>query len=284
MLCITDNKFFFYFVFSTNATCPLGSIPFISDKTRCLYFPKNKTYFLDAELACINLSGHLPSVHNKMENMFLSQEALKIFTESTDSDFWFGANDINSSPKWSWMDNTLFDYENWDKGQPQNITDNDCGAIILQGGKWKAANCYMQKSYVCMVSSLIHSTTVASITTLSFGTTVEMGSTPVEDDCTDTVSDCKGYECTDDKKKPLMCTFCKKTCNLCPNNTTDPCAGVVTVSTLPPTAGSQCIDTATNCGATSYECNNSLYKPIMCKYCKKTCNLCDDPHCSSYFD
>uniref|UniRef100_A0A914PEQ8 C-type lectin domain-containing protein n=1 Tax=Panagrolaimus davidi TaxID=227884 RepID=A0A914PEQ8_9BILA len=221
---------FFYFIFSTNATCPLGSIPFISDKTGCLYFPKYKTYFLDAELACTNLSGHLPLVHNKMENMFLSrkdipliknskilllEEALKIFTESTDSDFWFGANDINSSPKWSWMDKTPFDYENWDKAQPQNISDNDCGAIIMEGGKWKAANCYIQKSFVCMVSPLIHSTTVASITTLSFGTTVEMGST-----------------------------------------------------TPPPTAESQCIDTTTNCAEMAYECKNSLYKPIMCKYCK----------------
>uniref|UniRef100_A0AC35G5P1 ShKT domain-containing protein n=1 Tax=Panagrolaimus sp. PS1159 TaxID=55785 RepID=A0AC35G5P1_9BILA len=73
-------------------------------------------------------------------------------------------------------------------------------------------------------------------------------------------------------------------CNSANTTGADPCAGVVTVSTPPPTAGSQCIDTATNCGATSYECNNSLYKPIMCKYCKKTCNLCDDPICSSYFD
>uniref|UniRef100_A0A914PZF9 ShKT domain-containing protein n=1 Tax=Panagrolaimus davidi TaxID=227884 RepID=A0A914PZF9_9BILA len=79
-------------------------------------------------------------------------------------------------------------------------------------------------------------------------------------------------------------TWSVKTCNLCPaSNGTDPCLGVVTIApptTAPPTAGpGECIDTASNCAATAYECTNSLYKPIMCKYCKKTCNLCNDPVC-----
>jgi N-acetylmuramoyl-L-alanine amidase len=29
------------------------------------------------------------------------------------------------------------------------------------------------------------------------------------------------------------------------------------------------------------ECKNAIYKPIMCKYCRKTCNLCSDSTCNT---
>uniref|UniRef100_A0AC34G5G2 ShKT domain-containing protein n=1 Tax=Panagrolaimus sp. ES5 TaxID=591445 RepID=A0AC34G5G2_9BILA len=40
-----------------------------------------------------------------------------------------------------------------------------------------------------------------------------------------------------------------------------------------------CEDVATDCASKNKECTNSLYKPAMCKYCRKTCNLCNDRKC-----
>uniref|UniRef100_A0A914P4B3 ShKT domain-containing protein n=1 Tax=Panagrolaimus davidi TaxID=227884 RepID=A0A914P4B3_9BILA len=40
-----------------------------------------------------------------------------------------------------------------------------------------------------------------------------------------------------------------------------------------------CKDVDTDCATKIKECSNSLYKPVMCKYCKKTCNLCTDRTC-----
>uniref|UniRef100_A0A914Q840 C-type lectin domain-containing protein n=1 Tax=Panagrolaimus davidi TaxID=227884 RepID=A0A914Q840_9BILA len=155
----------FYFVISIAAKCPPGSIQSYSDNTLCLNFQSVKTYYLDAEQVCKDLGGHLTSVHKPVDNMFLSQQALVRFNKSTDDDFWFGANDFISPPNWSWMDGTPFNYKYWDKGQPQNVSGNDCGAVLMQGGKWRAVDCFMQKPYVCTVASLDALTTTTVVTT-----------------------------------------------------------------------------------------------------------------------
>uniref|UniRef100_A0AC35GI39 C-type lectin domain-containing protein n=1 Tax=Panagrolaimus sp. PS1159 TaxID=55785 RepID=A0AC35GI39_9BILA len=155
----------FYFIVSIAAKCPPGSVQFYSDNTLCLNFNATKTYYLDAEEVCKNLGGHLTSVHKPVDNMFLSQQALVRFNKSTDDDFWFGANDFISPPNWSWMDGTPFDFKYWDKGQPQNVSGSDCGAVLMQGGKWRAVDCYMQKPFVCTVPSLDALTTTTIVTT-----------------------------------------------------------------------------------------------------------------------
>uniref|UniRef100_A0A914Y6E2 ShKT domain-containing protein n=1 Tax=Panagrolaimus superbus TaxID=310955 RepID=A0A914Y6E2_9BILA len=40
-----------------------------------------------------------------------------------------------------------------------------------------------------------------------------------------------------------------------------------------------CEDVDTDCASKIKECKNSLYKPVMCKYCRKSCNLCTDRSC-----
>ena len=39
----------------------------------------------------------------------------------------------------------------------------------------------------------------------------------------------------------------------------------------------QCADVDPSCATKAYECRNDLYRPLMCKYCRKTCQLCNDP-------
>uniref|UniRef100_A0A914YJJ4 N-acetylmuramoyl-L-alanine amidase n=1 Tax=Panagrolaimus superbus TaxID=310955 RepID=A0A914YJJ4_9BILA len=51
----------------------------------------------------------------------------------------------------------------------------------------------------------------------------------------------------------------------------------------PTPSGSSCVDAVPDCLQYNLnECQNSLYKPIMCKYCKQTCNLCRDSTCSTF--
>jgi hypothetical protein len=44
---------------------------------------------------------------------------------------------------------------------------------------------------------------------------------------------------------------------------------------------SSCMDLDSNCQTYSERCSNPLYLPLMCKYCKKACNLCDNPGCTN---
>uniref|UniRef100_A0AC35EWB2 C-type lectin domain-containing protein n=1 Tax=Panagrolaimus sp. PS1159 TaxID=55785 RepID=A0AC35EWB2_9BILA len=101
--------------------------------------------------------------------MYLSQEASS--NKFTEDDFWFGANDLYSPQKWTWMDNTPFDFEDWDKGQPEDTSGSDCGAVLMQGGRWRAVDCFLQKPYVCTISALDAPSTIGLTTTTTVSPT-----------------------------------------------------------------------------------------------------------------
>ena len=89
-------------------------------------------------------------------------------------------------------------------------------------------------------------------------------------DCEDYSSDCAASvsECNNTIYKPLMCGLCKKTCNFC-SASPDPCAGVTPVTPPPTTPGpDECVDVDPNCGSDVSECNQSIFRPLMCKYCR----------------
>uniref|UniRef100_A0A914QGW3 C-type lectin domain-containing protein n=1 Tax=Panagrolaimus davidi TaxID=227884 RepID=A0A914QGW3_9BILA len=107
-----------------------------------------------ADQKCTDLSGSLISLHDMLENQYISGEAGSIFTDSANSDFWIGAIYNSLSPgKWSWIDKTPFDFTDWDKGQPQNTSDSLCASAIMNGAKWQSINCFEQKPFVCLVNS-----------------------------------------------------------------------------------------------------------------------------------
>uniref|UniRef100_A0AC35GA25 C-type lectin domain-containing protein n=1 Tax=Panagrolaimus sp. PS1159 TaxID=55785 RepID=A0AC35GA25_9BILA len=123
-------------------------------------------FYLEAEQECrTKYGGHLPSVHNAFDNMYLTQHAREIFSNDNRSNFWFGLNDITSSGKWSWMDNTTLDFMDWDKGQPQNISGANCGVINMIEGKWMADDCYKTYRFVCLMEATKPTTVMPSTTT-----------------------------------------------------------------------------------------------------------------------
>uniref|UniRef100_A0A914Q2B9 C-type lectin domain-containing protein n=1 Tax=Panagrolaimus davidi TaxID=227884 RepID=A0A914Q2B9_9BILA len=96
------------------------------------------------------------------------------FTDSTSDDFWIGANRLQTPGIWGWIDGSAFTFTDWDKGQPQNVTGADCGAVKIQSGLWSAKDCFMQKPFVCAVAALnAESTTTIALTT----TTTQVTST-----------------------------------------------------------------------------------------------------------
>uniref|UniRef100_A0AC34RKT0 ShKT domain-containing protein n=1 Tax=Panagrolaimus sp. JU765 TaxID=591449 RepID=A0AC34RKT0_9BILA len=118
------------------------------------------------------------------------------------------------------------------------------------------------------------------------------------DECEDVnATACQQFipDCNNAIYKPMLCGFCKKTCHLCPQHGSDPCAPVTSPSTTPApevpssssstttgapassttTSGDECKDAnVTVCQQSIFECNNANYKPIMCSLCKKTCHFC----------
>uniref|UniRef100_A0A914NYH4 C-type lectin domain-containing protein n=1 Tax=Panagrolaimus davidi TaxID=227884 RepID=A0A914NYH4_9BILA len=159
----------FYFcslILISKAVCPNGSVTW---QTNCFYFVKNETGFATAEIACNNLDAHLVSIHDAFVNVILGEEAVNYFHGSTETNFWIGADNLQSHGTWTWTDGTPFDFNDWNKGEPQNVSGFGCAALSMVDGTWSAQDCFKSKPYVCLLSPT-NSTTITT-TTVSTATT-----------------------------------------------------------------------------------------------------------------
>ena len=99
------------------------------------------------------------------------------------------------------------------------------------------------------------------------------GGTDSGDTCKDTSPYCDVGICVITIYKALMCKYCKKTCCMCKNGDFDPCEGCSTATYSPPTTLSPdaCADMNTDCGPAISECDQPMFHPLMCKYCRVSC-------------
>ncbi|KAL7880087.1 hypothetical protein SRHO_G00023410 [Serrasalmus rhombeus] len=115
-----------------------------------------------AEQNCVDMGGHLASVHSTEEYTFI-QELVQNKTNSN-SQTWLGGTDAAQEGVWTWTDGSAFNYNNWSYSQPDN-------------GYWYSENCLMmnfpEKITTIIVpptavpSTAVPSTTVPSTTVTS---------------------------------------------------------------------------------------------------------------------
>uniref|UniRef100_A0AC35G070 C-type lectin domain-containing protein n=1 Tax=Panagrolaimus sp. PS1159 TaxID=55785 RepID=A0AC35G070_9BILA len=144
----------FNLIFQIQAACPTGSLPSLSDPSKCYSFISSPSEFLNAEQTCVDLNGHLTSVGDGFINAFLSENAQTIFKRTNSSDFWIGGNDLSSSGVWAWTDGLKWTYDSWSPGNPQNSAGLDCVSTQISNGLWLSSNCYNRKPFVCELSPL----------------------------------------------------------------------------------------------------------------------------------
>uniref|UniRef100_A0AC35FCI9 C-type lectin domain-containing protein n=1 Tax=Panagrolaimus sp. PS1159 TaxID=55785 RepID=A0AC35FCI9_9BILA len=147
----------FLLIENLKADCPPN---FIEWNSNCFSFFNNSTGFADAELSCKNTGGHLASIHDGFTNALLAQEAVKRFHESTETDFWIGATNLMKPPIWNWTDGTFFDFNDWKKGEPQNISGNGCAALSMSDGFWTAQDCFKSKPFACSSVNVVATTPI----------------------------------------------------------------------------------------------------------------------------
>ncbi|KAF7706246.1 hypothetical protein HF521_019500, partial [Silurus meridionalis] len=92
--------------------------------SRCFRIFTTETSWNDAEQNCVNMGGHLASVHNKEEYAFIQGLILKITLSNKLT--WIGANKIDTVSIWFWSDGSTFDYTFWSPGQPDNLMVENC--------------------------------------------------------------------------------------------------------------------------------------------------------------
>jgi hypothetical protein len=98
----------------------------------------------DAELSCVNQSGHLVSIHNGDDNSLVSGLA---FSQSPNADVWIGL--IAKGGKYNWSDGTAFTYNQW----RQSISPPQSGIPTCSysdsSQKWSVSECGIKKPFVC---------------------------------------------------------------------------------------------------------------------------------------
>lgn len=70
----------------------------------------------DAQIRCHEMGGHLATIHSSGEQVFLT----RLMKASEKENFWLGGHYLHTQPypKWVWVDNSLWSYENWEEDQP----------------------------------------------------------------------------------------------------------------------------------------------------------------------
>ncbi|XP_046707149.1 galactose-specific lectin nattectin-like [Silurus meridionalis] len=114
--------------------------------SRCFRIFTTETSWNDAEQNCVNMGGHLASVHNKEEYAFIQGLILKITLSNKLT--WIGANKIDTVSIWFWSDGSTFDYTFWSPGQPDNLMVENC-LQMNYGGCWNNAPCSYLYSSIC---------------------------------------------------------------------------------------------------------------------------------------
>jgi C-type mannose receptor len=152
-------KFFAFFAFISGtfaAACSNGGIEY---QAVCYYFQPNETTFANAEEACVQLGGHLASVHDGFANAFIAQQASFMLHGRT-GDIWIGATDLLNPGTFTWTDGSDFIFTEWQTNK--TVSGEDCGSLDLSAGQWLTQDCSKQKAYVCAVKEINISTTTTT--------------------------------------------------------------------------------------------------------------------------
>ena len=84
------------------------------------------------------MGGDLVSVHNYREHMFIWG------LHRTNS--WIGFTDRRHEGKFKWTDGTRVNYIRWNRGEANNVGNEDCTEL---GIKWNDLKCAARRPYTC---------------------------------------------------------------------------------------------------------------------------------------
>jgi len=100
----------------------------------------------DAEKKCVEKDSHLASINSEEENDFIFGKAAKKARS------WIGGRDIEVEGTWSWIDNSPWNYTNWNRVQPDNARNiEDCLEIGYHAyaEEWNDLPCTYKLASVC---------------------------------------------------------------------------------------------------------------------------------------
>ncbi|XP_059828140.1 macrophage mannose receptor 1 [Hypanus sabinus] len=126
----------------------------------CYYFEASaKKPWPSASLDCIRYGASLVSIDNIPESTFLLNTA-EIMADKAPT-FWIGMYS-NIEGAWLWLDNSVVDFVNWNKGEPSDHKNENCVEMYSDKGTWNNAQCSVYKNYICKMPKIVDVTEAPS--------------------------------------------------------------------------------------------------------------------------
>ncbi|XP_076111671.1 perlucin-like protein [Mytilus galloprovincialis] len=130
--------------------CPAGWKKY---KTHCYFFSPDGKNWHDAAKQCQTMGGYLAKITDSEENSWV----VDMITKSVKHKYgyWMGMADLKNEGDWRWVnDSSAVSYSNWNGGQPDNASNEDCGHFWpAVNYEWNDIMCNIdQMGYICECS------------------------------------------------------------------------------------------------------------------------------------
>ncbi|XP_012373225.1 CD209 antigen-like protein C [Octodon degus] len=113
---------------------------------KCYFFSKSQRNWHDSVTACEEEGAQLVIVESAEEQSFLQQ------TSKSKGSAWMGLSDLNKEGTWHWVDGSSLSSSYWNKGEPNNIGEEDC--VEFKGDGWNDGRCENKNFWVCKKSAM----------------------------------------------------------------------------------------------------------------------------------
>ncbi|KAM9277438.1 C-type lectin-like [Cariama cristata] len=114
------------------------------------YFAERRTWD-EAENECMRYGpmGRLASIHSEGASRVLARYVAK---QKDGASTWIGLQDEEHTRRWKWSDSSVFDYQCWARGQPNNLWNKeDCVVLERLSGFefWHDYPCDSKFPFLC---------------------------------------------------------------------------------------------------------------------------------------
>ncbi|KAJ7999322.1 hypothetical protein DPEC_G00193180 [Dallia pectoralis] len=126
-------------------SCPKGWMKFESS---CYYISTLNKKWEESRQDCIDRGVDLVIINSTEEQSFINS----LFGPGNNT--WIGLTDSVTEGTWIWVDGTPLTTRFWDKGQPNNLNNQDCGEFIHKSsgpGEWNDDRCQKNNSWICKI-------------------------------------------------------------------------------------------------------------------------------------
>ena len=147
-LCLRRLKKYPCYQENCDVPCVSSCKPFwVEVENHCYRWSTLKLNWLEAEKTCRKQGGHLASITSQAVHDNITAQ----FQGKQHKTMWIGGTDQEKEEVWKWTDCSLWNFEQWNQGQPDNQREAEhCLEFFRNDGRgWNDYDCTARNYFLC---------------------------------------------------------------------------------------------------------------------------------------